>query len=215
MATIDPELKSFEVFDFRRGDDELDIVGTFTQSQPRVIFETGARSKLQWVPYEGVAFVCEVKSKLTKPALKGDLEKLRKVRKLDSTINDRFGTTITGEFTIDDPLKCIVYDDCSISEQALKRSLQGNVTNWHLIWVVESDLLIVNESLPIFHQLMEWSSFPHLAPNATTVDNGIFWFLIILSTSIPTPLSISTIDSIMPLLSDTKISSSPTTSIEE
>lgn len=219
-SLIDPEKKAFDIFDFS-GDDEFDVVGTFRQANPRIVFETGeAPNQLHWVPYICVAFVCEVKSQLTKQSLEGDLEKLSNLSELDQTIEDRFGLNLSGEYTIEEPLKCLIYDRESISEDSLNELLLEHLEDWHLLLIVENDTIILNSKLPMAQSLVPSSDsfgpadldepLPEEAlaeiedaygidtdPAILTTDRGLLNFITAIAVSVPDPLSISTIDTIL------------------
>jgi hypothetical protein len=236
-AVIDPDGDCFDAFDFRSGSEELDIVASFQQSKPRVVFETGDESNpLPWVPYEGVAFVCEVKSRLDKAALDSDLFKLGKLTRLDETIADRFGPKIGGKFTVDDPLKLLVYDKASIDDEVLNTTLEEASDDWHMLLIAENDTLLMNTTLPVSNQVVPSASefgpeplgeLPEFAlefiesetgydtdPEIVSLDRGLLWFVAALSISIPDPLSVSTTDSILSLFRGTRTASGARTSVE-
>ena len=219
-AVIDSEKKCFDLFDFR-GDDEFDVVATFKQSHPRIVFETGEEPEtIPWVPYVSVAFICEVKSQLNKSALEGDLEKLHNLTKLDSTIENRFGLNITGDYAIENPLKCLVYDQESISEGALNNLLSEYSDDWHLLLIVEKDVIILNSQLPFAQKLIPSSEhfgpadidepLPDEAleaiedqygidtdPDILTTDRGLLNFITAIAVSVPDPLTVQSIDTIL------------------
>lgn len=219
VAVIDEDLVSFEVFDFVTGDDEIDLVASFTQSKPRIIFKTGeGRGELRWVPFEGAAFVCEVKSQLTKQSLKDDFDKLESISRISDSIEGRFGMTVGGDYTINEPLQCLVYDRESIADDTLEDILMSNYSHWHMMLLVENDTLLLNRSIPLSDtfapssQMFGPENMPELPPEALaylesemetevdpdiiTLDDGLFWFLITISATIPDPLSVNTANSL-------------------
>lgn len=229
-AVIDPDGECFDIFDFT-GDDEYDVVASFKQSNPKIVFETGEEpEKIPWVPYISAAFIIEVKSSLTKQALEGDLEKLNKLTQLDPTIEDRFDLNMTGGYTIDQPLKCLVYDRESIAEETLNELLEDHLEDWHLVLIVEEDTIILNSRLPFAQSLIPASnkfgpaeideSLPDEAldaiedefdfdtdPDILTTDRGLLNFITAIAVSIPDPLSISTIDTILSMTQGTTTAS--------
>lgn len=236
-ALVDPDGICFDEFDFTSGEEEIDVVGSFRQANPRIVFETGEEpDTLPWVPYEGVAFVCEVKSQLDKQALDKDLFKLNKVRKLNQSIENRFGPKIGAEYTIDMPLRILVYDVASISDSTLNRALKKQIDEWHIVLIVEEDTIILNRELPISDkaapskekfgppgldglpdeqlQYIEQTTGFEVDSELITLDNGLIWFIISLSTSIPDPLSVSTANSLLSLFEGTNVSSEAKTSLE-
>lgn len=237
-AVIDPNLLCFDVFDFVRGDDEIDLVASFSNAKPRIVFETGkGKGKLSWVPFEGVAFICEVKSQLTKQALTDDFKKLKSISEISASLEDRFGPMITGDYTISDPLQCLVYDKESIADETLEEILTSNYSDWHMVLIVENDVLLLNRNIPISEIFVPSSQMfgpenmpeipPHMLaeieeewdvdvdPDIITLDNGLFWFLIALSASIPDPLSVNTANSLNALSEDIVFNTGVKTEFDE
>ena len=238
VAAIDSELRSFDVFDFIQGDDEIDLVASFKNAKPRIIFETGSGAgELKWVPYEAVAFICEVKSQLTKQAIESDFDKLESISQLNSTIEDRFGVTVSGNYTIQDPLQCLVYDQESIADETLDDILMQNQEHWHMVLIVENDVLILNRRLPLseifvpssndfgpegmpdippeYLAMLEEQADVDLDPDIITLDNGLFWFLITISGSIPDPMSVNTANSLNALSDNIRFHTEAVTDINE
>ncbi|WP_336363181.1 DUF6602 domain-containing protein [Halalkalicoccus salilacus] len=241
VATIDSELRCFEVFNFVQGNDEIDLVASFKEAKPKIMFETGSGAgELKWVPYVAVAFICEVKSQLTKQAIESDFDKLKSISQLNPTIKNRFKASMGGKYTIWDPLQCLVYDRESIADETLDNILMKNQEHWHMVLIVENDTLILNRSLPFSEIFVPFSDglsdgfsdaflpegLPDIPPeflamseevvamleekedidfdpedidfnpDIITLDNGLFWFLITISASIPDPLSVNTADTL-------------------
>lgn len=238
VAVIDPNLTCFDVFDFVRGDDEIDLVASFSQAKPRIIFETGeGKGELRWVPFESVAFICEVKSQLTKQSLTDDFEKLKSISMISEGINNRFGPIITGDYTLEEPLQCLVYDKSSIADATLDEILQDNNQHWHMVLIVENDVLLLNRTIPISDIFVPSSesfgpeNMPDLPPeilselesewdintdpDIITINNGLFWFLMVLSATIPDPLSVNTANSLNALSENIKFNTKAKTQFEE
>jgi hypothetical protein len=238
VAVIDSHLISFDVFDFVNGDDEIDLVASFSQAKPRIIFKTGeGKGELRWVPFEGVAFICEVKSQLTKQSIESDFDKLESISRISEAIDDRFGMMVGGDYTITDPLQCLVYDRESIADNTLEDILRSNYTHWHMVLLVENDILLLNRSIPLSENFVPSSqtfgleNMPELPPeilahmesewdmetdpDIITLDNGLFWFLITISASIPDPLSVNTADSLNALSEKIRFHTGVKTEIED
>jgi len=238
VAVIDQNLTSFEVFDFVSGDDEIDLVASFSQAKPRIIFKTGeGKGELRWVPFEGVAFICEVKSQLTKQSLDGDFDKLESISRISDSIDDRFGPMIGGDYTTTDPLQCLVYDRESIADDTLENILQSNYSHWHMVLLVENDVLLLNRNVPISDYFVpssqnfvggeteelppevleqiasEWET--EIDPDIITLDNGLFWFLMTISASIPDPLSVNTANSLNALSNEFRFYTGTKTKFED
>jgi hypothetical protein len=91
---IDNRLACFDVF--TDGQNEFDVVATFSQAEPRISIESG---DVQWIPLSSAAFLCEMKSKLTKPNLESNLEKLQSICQLAANPGDRFIGNVPGEYS--------------------------------------------------------------------------------------------------------------------
>jgi len=208
-AVIDEYLNCFDIFN--SGDAELDVVATFKQAVPQIIFESG---DMKWVPYDGVSFVCEVKSELTSTSLEDDLEKLAKLDSLrEDDRNRRFprfagrtelyvepekgekGESIDASVT--DQLKCLVYDQASISESTLREKLNVDTNIWDLLLIVDENILFTSPELP-FSKLwnspnrVSYSWIPedhmeYVLPNIPSLPDGLVWFILTISMSIPRP----------------------------
>jgi len=230
-SVMDSNLACFDEFG-NGAENEVDVVGLFSQASPRIILE---EYDISWVPLEGVAFICEVKSRLDKGRLQSDIEKLEKIRNLEQEPEDRFGTKISGDFTIDHQLHCLVYDRSSISDDTLNEILAGNDA-WDLVLLVEDDTLIVNQTLPAvrYLQAMAMASqiknpedeidgprrlIPPGEENASCISlgNGLAWFLLTIPVSIPVPLGVTTAESLLQLIlkSTTGVRLGASTSVDE
>lgn len=239
VAVIDENLVSFQEFDFVQGDDEIDLVATFAQAKPRIIFKTGGNEgELRWVPFESVAFICEVKSQLTKGSLESDFDKLESLSLISESLDDdRLGINIGGDFTTTPPLHCLVYDRESIADDTLEEILKNNYENWDILLLVENDTLLLNRNIPLSETFVPSSEMfgpeqmpelpPHILaqvetewdieidPDIITLDNGLFWFLITISASIPDPLSVNTANSLNALSEEITFHTGVKTEIEQ
>ena len=146
------------MFNFQSGEDEIDIVGTFKQSKPEVVFETDVGTgTMSWVPYDGVAFVCEIKSNLTSSSLTEDLKKLSKIRRLETAPN-RFKNKQEGDFDVEEPLRCLIYDTEEIKDGTLHEKLHEFIEEWHILLIVESNTILINTSLVPYTSIFQPSS---------------------------------------------------------
>lgn len=148
---IDPELEVFDVFDTGNGEHEIDVVGLFRQSKPRIIFEL---SDMTYVPLEGIAFLCEVKSRITKQNLKHDLQKLDGIENLCGFEHEMFGGRSSERYSTTPPVKCLIYDQNAISDESLHDLIQTYSDCWDMILIVGSDDLIVNADLPVLDAII-------------------------------------------------------------
>lgn len=232
---IDENLDVFDVFDTSRGEHEIDLVGLFESARPRIVFDVG---DMTYVPLIGTAFLCEVKSKIDSGRLEKDLTKLRKVSKLAKSEQRTFAISQTGTYTTNSQIKCLVYDERSISDERLVDQLIEYQDAWDLLLIVQDDVLFVNSSLPFFddmrgpadvvsdefdideisfddaiieddseidsEQVAKMKSDLKMSirkdRNFGTLNNGMAWFLLLLSASIPRPLGIDTADTLKNLI---------------
>ncbi|MGV9200464.1 MAG: DUF6602 domain-containing protein [Promethearchaeia archaeon] len=191
-AIIDEKLECFNLFSSKQN--EFDVVAKFSQCKPQFIFKL---EDMEWIPYNGVAFICEVKSSLNSTNLKDDLEKTGKLSEIER--EEMRGVTIEGDMTVDHQLKCLVYDDSiSITKETIFETLENNMDSWDLILLVDMDELIVNPKLPFSSKVR--NSIHCLKTRASDIillPNGLIWFLTFLSVSIPHPPSLTVVNPIL------------------
>lgn len=214
-SIMDHQLRCFREFG-ENADNEIDVVALFSQATPRIVLK---ETHINWVPLQGISFLCDIKSRIDKGRLESDIEKLDITRRLEQDPDDRFGVQASGEYTVDHQLHCLVYDRSSISDDTLNSIVEDNDA-WDMILLVEEDTLIVNKTLPIIEYLRMQavrSQLPHpedLPDNEFTTSipgedengivsmgNGLAWFIIALSISIPVPLGINTGGTLAELIS--------------
>ena len=153
------------------------------------------------------------------------------------TVENRFGVTVGGNYTIEDPLQCLVYDRESIADDTLDGILTENQEHWHMVLIVENDVLILNRSLPLseifapssddfgsegmpeippeYLAMLEEQADINLDPAIITLDNGLFWFLITISASIPDPMSVNTANSLNALSKNIRFQTEAVTDMDE
>lgn len=143
---IDPKLEVFDIFDTSRGEHEIDVVGLFRQSKPRIVFEI---SDMVYAPLEGTAFICEVKKKVDKEKLEKDLQKLQKVENLCDFEHEMTGGAGSERYATSPPVKCLVYDEKEISTETFEHLISEYNDCWDMIFIAEWDALVMNSNLPI------------------------------------------------------------------
>ena len=192
-AIVDAKLDCFSLL--TEGENEIDIVATYKTATPNIVFEAGDMS---WVPYDGVSFLCEVKSSLSKSSLESDLEKIEKLVDLRDSPEDRFHTYTSTPYSVNHQLMCLVYDEENIADSSKSDLLEEYSDVWDLMLVVEEDEMYVNSTLPFMDFL-----FPTDVgdPHWIYVENGLAWFILALSTSIPYPDTVYAADPILNLIS--------------
>ncbi|HET7323419.1 MAG TPA: DUF6602 domain-containing protein [Halococcus sp.] len=190
-ALIDSQLRCFSELD--GGANEFDVVASFNTAVPNVVFEEAG---MEWVLYAGVSFLCEVKSSLNKSALEHDLKKLQTLADLRSDPSDRFGVSARGKASVNHQLHCLVYDETEINKRTRDELLDEYPDAWDLLLIVDEDTLLINSTLPLSHHL-----FGNDNDNQTFtwchIENGLLWFVLSLTISIPRPVSVSTAEPIM------------------
>lgn len=215
-AIIDRKLECFQRFD--PGENEIDVVSSFRQAVPGVVFKSG---EMAWVPYDGVAFLCEVKSKLTKPALEDDITKFAKVESLP--IKSRFdhnsgrtkltsfdsNETIVRDLSVSHPLKCLVYDKESISGEVFFNKITETTEVWDLILIVDENLIVMSPELPFadtWYDRFEYEDgdldidFAEVMPEVVVLPDGLVWFILALGFSIPRPIPFDTTSALLALV---------------
>lgn len=214
-SVMDTNLSCFD--EFGNGvNNEVDVVSLFSHATPRIVLREG---DMTWVPLEGVSFLCEIKSQVDKRRLSSDLKKLSILRNLELDPNDRFGVTVSGDYSVEHQIHCLVYDKSSISDDSLN-SLLEDTDVWDLVLLVEDDVLIVNQTLPVQQFLMpvaaasqipdpynderftsaitdegksKSAKFPgDTSYSSISIDSGLAWFMLALSVSISWPMGLST-----------------------
>lgn len=230
-SIMDSQLACFDSFS-DQSENEIDVVGLFSHASPRIILQ---ETDVNWVPLQGVSFLCEVKSRIDKGRLESDLEKLGIVRSLEEDPDERFGTKVHGDYCVDHQVHCLVYDRSSISDKALNSLLEDN-TSWDMVLIVEDDVLVVNKSLPVSEYLQSMAIASQLPTpdempdeegdivipgeansNMLSLSNGLAWFVVSLSISIPVPIGLTTASTLSQLIgaSSTGVKLGATSSIDK
>jgi len=214
-AIVDGNLECFETF--TAGENEFDVVATFQQAVPGIILKSG---EMKWVPYDAVSFICEVKSKLTKNSLEDDISKLGKVDSLNISKNrfgrhagrtkltdNESGETVVRDLSVEYPLKCLVYDEESISGETLLDHVHMTTDMWDIILLVERDLILVSPELPFvegWYSRIEYENeeieIEDMMPDVLVLPDGLIWFIILISISIPRPIPFDTSPALLMLV---------------
>jgi len=230
-SVMDHSLSCFDAFE-RGAQNEIDVIGLYNHATPRLVLR---ERDMKWVPLEGVAFLCEVKSRVDKGRIQSDLQKLSILRELESDPDDRFGVTVSGDYSVDHQLHCLIYDRSSISDETLNSNLSESEV-WDLVLLVEDDVLIINHTLPVI-EILKFQAVKSQASNMASDDgevkrtmvpdeenytclslsNGLAWFMLALSGSVPWPVGLTTTRSFTQLLaeSQTGMKYSATTQVTE
>jgi hypothetical protein len=156
---------------------------------------------MNWVPYDGVAFTCEVKSSLSKSNLEKDLKKLNILEELRGNPTKRFPQNLTGtDMVVPHQLHCLVYDENEISRQSRNELFYEYPSAWDLLLIVDEDKLLLNSTLPYARHLFgrdrqegefQWCH----------IENGLLWLIVALSVSIPQPPVVQTVNPLVKMAS--------------
>lgn len=215
-AVIDHDLRCFEVFDNPQ-QNEIDVVAVSKQAKPRFVFQA---NQMQWVPYNGVSFACEVKSKLSTSDLRGDLNKLHKLRQLTGEEGRQLiPMGFNSDLSVNHQLLCLIYDDSSaVNVDTAAGILREHIEDWDLVLLVNEDKLIINPSLPIGQTpldeddvpedlepaeaaLMKWDiANQHSSEGLLILEDGFLRFIINLSLSIPFSPAVETATPLLMML---------------
>ncbi|KPN29966.1 hypothetical protein SY89_00686 [Halolamina pelagica] len=235
-SVMDRNVSCFDKFG-NGASNEIDVVALFSHSTPRIVLR---EHEITWVPLSGVAFLCEVKSRVDKGRLESDLDKLSVLRELEKDPDDRFGVTVSGDYSVNHQLHCLVYDESSISDDELNSQL-ANSTDWDLVLLVKEGTLMINNTLSISEYLVPLaiaSQIPdpsnderisnsdepqdiHIPGNSEdgiiSINNGLTWFILAISGSIPWPVGLTTADHLSQLAmkSETKLQFGAAKSVSE
>ena len=172
-AVLDDELKTLELFS--KGESELDIVVSFKQTIPQLVLDAGGMS---WVAYNGVAFICEVKSRLTTSALRNDLDKISKLREVERAEDD---ITFIREhkYYKREQMLLLVYDQNESTTESILGILYDNLEQWDMVLSVEDNILLINPHLPYTE------TFESKEGEITIASPGLLWLLVLIPASIP------------------------------
>jgi hypothetical protein len=189
---IDVNLDYLNIFSV--GQNEFDIVATFRSASPKIIMRIG---DAEYVPYDSVAFILEIKTKMDKTRLADDLEKLKKLALLPLT-KTRFSLIIASDKFVMRPLRLLFYYESSIDETTESKLLTDYYEYWDVIYKIQNDEVILNSSLPAVKHIMSLHGI-----NQNIIkwggNNCAVVLLTIISSSVPTPLRVNIIETFLNL----------------
>lgn len=181
---IDRYCDCFDIF--KKVENEFDVVATFSTSIPKLIFSI---ENLKYIPYDSIAFICEVKQTLTKSFLEKDLKKFRKLSNLKFK-RDFPASAKYSKVVVDRPLRCLVYEEKEIGKKTFEKIISMYEEYCDMILIIENNLLWINKNLPITQALILEE---RLKNKHQLLNDGILLFLLYLSVSISYPMIASTI----------------------
>lgn len=186
---IDANMQYLQIFEGRTS--EVDVVGVFRNASPRIIISIG-NTKI--VPYDAVAFIVEVKSRMDTKSLMSDLQKLQKMSNLHNS-NNRFIPKMTREYDVLYPLRILFYLKRTLRENILRETLEDYITSWDAILILQEDTLIINKELPFFNLIFKslgTERFNNSKYIKWTTDSFIM-LLSLISDSIPSTILVNVI----------------------
>jgi hypothetical protein len=189
---IDANLDYLNIFAV--GQNEFDIVATFRSASPKIIMKIG---DAKYVPYDSVAFIIDIKTRLDKKRLTDDLEKLKKIALLPLT-KSRFSLLIASDKFLMRPLRLLFYYESNIDETTELKLLTDYYEYWDVIYKIQKDEVILNSSVPAVKHIMSLHGIEqkiiHWGGNNCAVV-----LLTIISSSVPTPLRVNNIETFLNL----------------
>jgi hypothetical protein len=169
---------------FSVGENEVDVAATFIQTYPKIVLKIG---DTKYIPYDGAAFIIEVKKTIDKSKFEKDLRKLEKISKLNLSADRLGGVTQGGQHSIDRPLRLLFYFESSIDETIRQDLMLRYCHAWDMILIIQKNELLSNRRLPAVNALMSARSW-HGQMFSWGGDNCFIMLLFFLSLSIPVPI---------------------------
>ncbi len=162
---------------------EWDVVATYNNAIPSIILPGHS---LNDIPYDAVAFIAEVAQSLTRRQLTDDLTHYSQLNRMP-ICSRRFGMYQSGKYTILRPVKLLVYEDRTLSQNTISNILTQHTMNFDLLVVIKKDELYLSPNLPFANTITG------TGPIKILQDNAILLAIISLLASIP----ISTVTNIL------------------
>jgi hypothetical protein len=130
---------------------EFDILATYKSAIPRLIYKI---KDTNYIPYDSVAFITEVKQTLTKPNLKKDLEKFHKLDKLE--LGQRF-KYMSFPFLRQRPERILFYYERRANPSTILDLLSQKdfVESWDIVTILKDDILIINKTNYVQKEIMK------------------------------------------------------------
>lgn len=190
---VDRGLKHRRIF--QRGFREIDVVGTFNTTAPKIVLKAG-HSVI--IPYDAIALLAEVKSVLNKKRLTEDLQRLEKLMQLKVFENRFLIKKIIGinekvfgfpEMRADIPLRLLIYFKTPKDNTIMEGLLNRYSGVWDIVFLVDKEEIILNKDLPFVEALFK-VGMPDRTPNSKFIIWGDIPFLMLLvaiTRTIPIP----------------------------
>jgi hypothetical protein len=179
------------------GQNEIDVVATFNSAYPKIIVKLG---DVNFVAYDSVAFLAEIKTTLDKTNLTKDLKKFEKISGLPLSENKirMGGGFVGGNYVIERPLRILFYFDSEIQEATREELLVNHYLAWDIMLIVQRKEIVLNSSLPMVKFLMQKSGI-EAKIYSFGGDNTFIMLMLILAATIPFPETVPTINTFLNL----------------
>jgi hypothetical protein len=186
---IDSEMQYLKILS--TGANEIDVVGTFNTTAPKIVLKAGG---LVIVPYDAIALLSEVKSKLTSENLREDLRKLENIMRLEISPNRFLPHEVFGfeQKRPCKPFRLLVYFDKSIDDVVMEELLTQYSKVWDAVLLVDKEELLLNRNLPFVKSLFE-KELQDKNPNKAFLpwtDAPFTILLTMITRTIPVPLAV-------------------------
>jgi hypothetical protein len=186
---IDSEMEYLKFF--KTGANEIDVVGTFNTTAPKIVLKAGG---LVIVPYDAVALLSQVKSKLDSQKLHEDLISLENIMRLKVSPNRFLPHEVSGfdEKRPCKPFRLLVYFQKSIDDNSMERLSTQYSEVWDALLLVDEEELLINRDLPFVNSLFK-EGLQDKNPNKTFLpwkDAPFTILLTMITRTIPVPLAV-------------------------
>jgi hypothetical protein len=197
---IDSEMEYLKIL--QTGANEIDVVGTFKTTAPKIVLNC---SGLVLVPYDAIALLSEVKSRLDNETLGNDLRKLEKVTQLKISPNRFLPREVFGfgQERPCKPFRLLVYFEKSIDDTKMEEQLTRYSKVWDAILLVDEEELLINRDLRFVNQMFE-KGLPNISPNKAFLpwtDAPFTILLTMITRTIPVPLAVDVNETILKIAS--------------
>lgn len=180
---LDINLKVETVF---KRTNEFDIVATYKNSVPRLIYKI---RNTEFIPYDSVAFITEVKQTLTKRDLKKDLKKLQKLNELETGNPFKY---LPFPYLRSRPERILFYYERKARESSIIELLGAYENSWDIVTILGDDVIFTNTTNYAAKNIMKRKKWgcERKFPLVKTIIHATY----------PTPYSVNSWDLILNLI---------------
>ena len=149
VPIIDANLEYETIFE--SGQNEFDVVATYKNALPRIIFEVQGTS---FIPFDATAFITEVKQTLNKNSLEKDLAKMDKLAKIALGVYVHL-PRIQTQYSIARPIRILFYYQKEIDERLIWEYLEKFKDACDFLVMLDQNKVLLNRHLPITKKIVE------------------------------------------------------------